>query len=287
MLQYVLQLAANGLSLGVGYALVALGLTIVFGVLHVINFAHGEVFMFGALTALLGTKAGLPYLAVLPLSALTGILVGIVIDWLCVRPLLMRSQDKTVVLLSTFAMSIILFEAVFVLYGAQPENVPGVGGVLELGGVAITWQRVVVLAAGMFMLVALEYVLKKTRFGVEVRAAAQSAFAAQLVGINLPRINSLIFALASAIAGVGGALMAPVIVYSPAMGQAVITKTFVVVVVGGLGSIRGAVIAGLLLGLLEAFGGALISEGLASAAIYALLLAVLLFRPQGLLGKRI
>jgi branched-chain amino acid transport system permease protein len=199
--------------------------------------------------------------------------------------LLLRGQDKTVVLLSTFAMSIILFEAVLVGYGSQPESVVGVSGVLELGGVTITWQRILVLGAGIALLLILEYVLKQTKFGVHVRAVSQSAFAAQLVGVNLPRINSLTFAMASAIAGLGGALMAPVIVYSPMMGQAVITKTFVVVVMGGLGSVRGAVIFGITLGMLETFGSTVLSEGLATAVIYALLLAALLFRPYGLMGK--
>jgi branched-chain amino acid transport system permease protein len=285
MTEFILQLLANGVSTGVGYAFVALGLTLVFGVLHVINFAHGEVFMVGALAALLGTRAGLPYLATLPLALLAGIVVGAVLDWVCVRPLLARSHDKSEVLLATFAASIIVFEAVFVLFGAQAENVPGIAGVWTLGGVAVPQQRVFVLCAGVVVFVGLELLLKRTAFGVQMRAVAQSTFAARLVGIRVSRVNSLTFLLASAIAGLGGALLAPVILYSPQIGHAVIIKAFVVVVMGGLGSVRGAVLFGVLLGVVEALAGAFMSEGFAAAAIYALMLVTLLWRPHGLLGR--
>ena len=285
MTELALQLLVNGLSTGVGYALVALGLTLVFGVLHVINFAHGEVFMVGALTALLGIQVGLPYLAVLPLAAVSGIVLGTVIDRICVKPLLTRSVDKTEVLLSTFAASIIIYEAVLVLHGTEPANVNGVPGMMAAGMVAISWQRVFVLVAGMLILVFLEYLLLKTRFGVQLRAVAQSAFAARVVGIDVKAINSRTFILASAIGGIGGALLAPIIFYGPAMGHTVMIKAFVVVVMGGLGSVRGAVIFGVLLGVFEAMVGAFLSEGIAAAVVYSLMLVTLLWRPRGILGK--
>lgn len=285
MTEFVLQLLANGLSNGVGYAFVALGLTLVFGVLHVINFAHGEVFMVGALAALLGTRWGLPYLATLPLAVLVGVALGALLDRVCVAPLLARSHDKSEVLLATFAASIIVFEAVFVSFGAQAENVPGIPGVWTAGGVAVPWQRVFVLGAGIVVLVGMEFLLRRTAFGVQLRAVAQSAFAARVVGIRVQRVNSLTFVLASAIAGLGGALLAPVILYSPQIGHAVIIKAFVVVVMGGLGSVRGAVVFGVLLGVVEALAGAFISEGFAAAAIYALMLVTLLWRPHGLMGR--
>jgi len=157
--------------------------------------------------------------------------------------------------------------------------------VWTLGGVAVTRQRVFVLGAGIVVFLGLEFLLRRTTFGVQVRAVAQSAFAARLVGIRVPRVNSLTFLLASAIAGLGGALLAPVILYSPHIGHAVIIKAFVVVVMGGLGSIRGAVLFGLLLGVVEALAGAFMSEGFAASAIYALMLMTLLWRPHGLLGR--
>lgn len=285
MSELVLQLVANGVSTGVGYALVALSLTLVFGVLHVINFAHGEIFMVGALTALLGTRAGVPYGLTLPLALVAGIGLGAVLDWVCVRPLLARGSDKTEVLLSTFAASILVYEGVVLAYGSQPADVSGVPGVLSLGPVALTWQRMFVLLAGIVVLVALELVLKRTRFGVQMRAIAQSPFAASVIGIRIQRISSLTFVLAAAIAALSGALLAPAIFFSPAMGHATMIKAFVVVVMGGLGSARGAVIFGLLLGVFEALVGGFLSEGLAAVAVYALMLLTLLWRPTGLLGR--
>ncbi len=285
MSELVLQLVANGVSTGVGYALVALSLTLVFGVLHVINFAHGEIFMVGALTALLGTRVGVPYGLTLPLALVAGTGLGAVLDWICVRPLLARGSDKTEVLLSTFAASILVYEGVALAYGSQPADVSGVPGVLSLGPVALTWQRIFVLLAGIVVLVALELVLKRTRFGVQMRAIAQSPFAASVIGIRIQRISSLTFVLAAAIAALSGALLAPAIFFSPTMGHATMIKAFVVVVMGGLGSARGAVIFGLLLGVFEALVGGFLSEGFAAVAVYALMLVTLLWRPTGLLGR--
>jgi branched-chain amino acid transport system permease protein len=283
MLDLVLQLLANGVSTGVGYALVALSLTLVFGVLHVINFAHGEVFMVGALSALLATRAGVPYLMSLPLAIIAGVALGALLDWLCVRPLLARGSDKTEVLLSTFAASILIFEAVLIAWGSEPADLVGLKGLLNLGPVVLPVQRIFILAAGVVILIGIELLLKRTRFGVQMRAVAQNPFAASVVGIRLRRINTLTFVLAAAIAALAGALLAPAIFFSPAMGHVIMIKAFVVVVMGGLGNARGAVVFGLLLGVFEALAGGFMSEGFAAVAVYALMLATLLWRPTGLL----
>lgn len=285
MVELVLQLIANGLSTGVGYAIVALSLTLVFGVLHVINFAHGEVFMVGALTALVATRAGVPYLATLPLAVAAGIAVGAIVDVVCVRSLLERQGDHTEVLLSTFAASILVHEAVLFGWGSQPADVAGIPGLLHVGPVVLPWHRLFILAAGVAVLLGFEGLLRRTRFGVEMRAVAQSGFAARLVGIRLRRVRSLTFVLSAAIGALAGALLAPAIFFSPSMGHAVLIKAFVVVVMGGLGSVRGAVVFGLLLGVCEALVAAFASEAIAAAALYGLMLLVLLWRPHGLLGK--
>jgi len=285
MAELVLQLLANGLSTGVGYALVALSLSLVFGVLHIINFAHGEVFMVGALVTLMATRAGVPYLATLPLAMLVGALLGALIDRVCVRSLLRRGSDQNEVLLSTFAASIIVFEAVLIVHGNQPADVSGISGLLRVGPVVLPWQRVFVLAAGVVVLVALELLLLRSRLGAQMRAVAQSAFAASLVGIPMARVRSLTFVLAAAIGALAGALLTPAVFFSPTMGQAVILKAFVVVVMGGLGSVRGAVVFGIMLGVCEAVIAAFLSEGMATAALGALMLLVLLWRPHGLMGR--
>lgn len=285
MAELILQLLANGLSTGMVYALFALSLSLVFGVLHVINFAHGEVFMVGALTALLATRAGVPYFSALPLAFIAGIGLGLLIDWTCVSSLLRRGSDQNEVLLSTFAASIIIYEAVLFAYGSQPADVKGVDGLLQLGPVALPWQRIFIMGAGVAIFLGLEMLLRRTRFGVQLRAVAQSAFAASVVGIPIALVKSLTFLLAAGIAALVGAMLAPAIFFSPAMGHAVIIKAFVVVVMGGLGSVRGAVIFGMLLGVCEALAAAFLSEGVAAAGLYGLMLLALLWRPYGLLGR--
>lgn len=285
MSELVLQLLANGVSTGMGYALVALSLSLVFGVLHVINFAHGEVFMIGAFATLVATRAGVPYLAALPLAVVAGIVVGVILDRVCVRAFVARTGDRTEVLLSTFAASILVFEAVLLVGGNQPADVAGVPGLLRVGPVVLPWHRLFVVVAGIAILVGLEWVLRRTRFGVEMRAVAQSAFAARLVGIATECVQSTTFVASAAMGALAGALLVPAIFFAPTMGHSALIKAFVVVVVGGLGSVRGAVVFGILLGVCEALAAAFVSEGVASALLYALMLVVLLWRPNGLMGK--
>lgn len=283
----VFQQIANGLSVGMGYALVALGLSLIFGVLHVINFAHGETFMIGGLVTLIATSLlGVPYLLALPIAGIAGALLGFAINHLAVQPLLQRRDGGADVLLATFAVSILIHQAVVVLWGPAPARIDGLAGAIEIGSVVLTSQRLFVLAVGIAFLVALEWCLKHTRFGTELRAVAQSQFAARVVGIEVDRVNLRTFVIAAVIAGVGGGLLSPVILYSSLMGQVVIIKAFVVVVIGGMGSIVGAVVCGLLVGLLESMLSLVTSEGTATAIIYSLLLAVLLVRPYGLAGKK-
>lgn len=283
----VFQQIANGLSVGMGYALVALGLSLIFGVLHVINFAHGETFMIGGLVTLIATSLlGVPYLLALPIAGVAGALLGFAINRLAVQPLLQRRDGGADVLLATFAVSILIHQAVVVLWGPAPARIDGLAGAIEIGSVVLTSQRLFVLAVGIAFLVALEWCLKHTRFGTELRAVAQSQFAARVVGIEVDRVNLRTFVIAAVIASVGGGLLSPVILYSSLMGQVVIIKAFVVVVIGGMGSIVGAVVCGLLVGLLESMLSLVTSEGTATAIIYSLLLAVLLVRPYGLAGKK-
>jgi branched-chain amino acid transport system permease protein len=286
-MEIVFQQVANGLSVGMGYALVALGLSLIFGVLHVINFAHGETFMIGGLVTLIVTSLlGVPYLLALPIAGVAGAILGLGINRLAVQPLLQRRDGGADVLLATFAVSILIHQAVVVLWGPAPARIDGLPGAIEIGPVVLTNQRLFVLATGLAFLLALEWCLKRTRFGTELRAVAQSQFASRVVGIEVDRVNLRTFVIAAVIAAVGGGLLSPVILYSSLMGQVVIIKAFVVVVIGGMGSIVGAVVCGLLIGLLEAMLGLVTSEGTATAVIYSLLLAVLLVRPYGLAGKK-
>ncbi|MDQ8015850.1 MAG: branched-chain amino acid ABC transporter permease [Bordetella sp.] len=285
MTDALLQQLLNGLSIGFGYALIALGLTLAFGVLHIINFGHGEVVMLGALTVVLANKLlGLPYLAALPLAMLVGALVGWIFDALAVSPLLRRAEGRTDILLTTFAVGVLFNQAVLSVWGPAPARVDGLQGRIELAGVGLSAQRLFVIVASIVALVLLDLLARRTRFGVEMRALAQSEHAARVVGIDVKSVGTRAFLLAAVVGGLGGALLAPITAYSPMLGQAVLVKAFVIVVLGGLGSAGGAVLCALAVGVLEAMLGLVMEEGLAAAAVYSLMLVVLLVRPHGLAG---
>ncbi len=287
MAEVLVQQLLNGLSIGFGYALIALGLTLAFGVLHVINFGHGEVVMLGALSVVLATTyLGVPYLAALPLSVLVGGLVGWVFNALAVAPLLPRPEGRTDILLTTFAVGVLFNQAVLSVWGPAPARVDGLQGRIDLAGIGLTGQRLFIIGASIAALFVLDRLARKTRFGVELRALSQSERAARVVGIDVRSVGTKAFLLASAIGGLGGALLAPITSYSPLLGQAVLIKAFVIVVLGGLGSAAGAVVCALGIGVLEAMLGMAMEEGIAAAAVYSLMLLVLLVRPQGLLGGK-
>lgn len=287
MSEVLLQQLANGLSIGFGYALVALGLTLAFGVLHIVNFGHGEVVMLGALTVVIATThLGLPYLVALPLAALVGAVVGWVFDAAAVAPLLPRPEGRTDILLTTFAVGVLVYQVVLSVWGPAPARVDGLHGRVELAGIGLTAQRLFIMGASIATLAALHWLARRTRFGVELRALAQSEHAARVVGIDVRRVGSRAFLLAAAIAGFGGGLLAPITSYSPMLGQAVLIKAFVIIVMGGLGSAAGAVICALAVGVVEAVLGLYMEESVAAAAVYSFMLLVLLVRPQGLMGAR-
>lgn len=274
----------NGLSAGMAYALVALGLTLIFGVLHVINFAHGEFYLMGGLgLVLLVQMAGLPY----PVAILGAVIVAAAVSWIVdrvvVRDVVDRPGGFSTVLLATYAVSLLVSQAVFFTWGSAPQRIDGIPGILEVGGVTITYQRLVVIFAGMVVLVVLDLVLRRSTLGRETRAVAQDAFAAKAIGIDVRRVRTATFVISGAIAGLAGALLTPISLFSPHMGEAVLIKAFVVVVIGGMGNVGGAVVAGISLGLLEAILGRFIAPGFALALIYSLLVAILLVRPNGLL----
>ena len=287
MAEVLVQQLLNGLSTGFGYALIALGLTLAFGVLHIINFGHGEVVMLGALTVVIATtKFGLPYLAALPLAALVGAVVGWVFNAVAVKPLLPRAEGRTDILLTTFAVGVLFFQVVLSVWGPAPARVDGLQGRVEVLGVGLTAQRLFIMGASIAALWALERLARTTRFGVEMRAVAQNEYAARVVGIDVGAIGTRTFLLAAAIGGFGGALLAPITSYAPTLGQAVLLKAFVIVVMGGLGNTTGAVVCALGIGVAEALLGLVVEESVVAGSVYALMLLVLLLRPQGLFGAR-
>ena len=295
-----LQNLANGLSTGAIYALIALGYTMVYGILRFINFAHGELFMVGAYTgALLGEKIASKFtghscwfgaILVLLIAMTVSALLGVVIERLAYRPL--RNGPKINVLITAVGISLLLQNLVQVCFGATPRAFPDLlAGVenrsYEFHGVFLTLEQLLAAGATVLLLAVLWVVVRFTKTGLALRALAQNRPAAALMGVNEDRVISFTFALGSALAAAGGVLYAmnyPSV--EPYMGLMPGVKAFVAAVLGGIGSLPGAVIGALTLGLAETFASA--NETLSSyrdGIAFALLIVLLLFRPAGLLGK--
>jgi branched-chain amino acid transport system permease protein len=284
----VLQQVVNGVTIGVVYALIAVGLTLVFGILDVINFAHGEFYMIGAfLTHALTVSLGVDYFVALLLTIMGGALVGLVAERLTVRPL--KDRHMFTVVLSTLGLSIFLQNGALLTLGPDPREIELAWGSrpLVIGGVVITFLRVAVLVTGATIIVALTWFIRRTIWGMAMRAVATNRAAAALMGISVDRIYALTFAIGAALAGVAGGLLGAMFTIEPSMGEWAVVKAFSVVIMGGMGNVPGAVLGGIILGVTESLGAGFLPGGTSykDGIGYAILILVLLCRPQGLFGR--
>jgi branched-chain amino acid transport system permease protein len=285
---------ANGLIYGCFYALMAVGLAMIFGVLKVVNFAHGEFFMIGAYTyVLVSLKLGVsPWLA-LPGAAVAGGLLGWVVERLLMRPLyagyaswgFMKDEYAVVV---TFGLSLLLINLVDKTVGPYSFRGPPLVdiGRFPLGPVMLTGQKAIAALVAVALMVGLALFIKRSVWGLQIQAVAQNRLGASLAGIDATRTTSLIFVISGALAALSGALLAPLVNPSPDIGAFPAIKSFVIVVLGGMGSIWGAMIAALIIGVTEAFFSVYVSYDYRDAFGLIVLVAVLLLRPQGLLGEK-
>lgn len=284
MLDVILSQVASGLVLGGLYVLIAIGLSIIFGLLGIVNFAHGAFFTLGAYFALtLYQTFGWPAVILSPI--LVG-LVGVVVERLLIRRL--YDKEPLVSLIITFALALMIEATVRLVWGGigQPFSPPPfLSGFLIWGPVLITKYRVAVLATTAAVLIALWLFLTYTPFGRILRAGSRDPEMVGLLGINLPRVLSWVFGLGCAISGIAGLLAAPLWTVTPAMATNAIMPAFVVVAIGGLGSFAGAVIAGLLVGVVIALTIQFKPEA-SGAVMYLFMALMLLLRPRGLLGER-
>jgi len=294
----LLQQLINGLALGSIYALIALGYTMVYGVLRFINFAHGDVFMLGAFAGyflaepvakVIPPQSYLGGIVVLVLAMLICALLGVVIEFLAYRPL--RKRPKLTVLITAIGVSLFIeytcqHEKVF---GASPRKFPDLipNTTWDLGGLIIGSAQVIVLVTTILLMVALTLIVQRTKIGTAMRAVAFNPQAAALMGVNVNHVISFTFGLGSALAAAGGILFA--MNYSsidPLMGVQTGLKAFVAAVLGGIGNLPGAALGGLLLGVIETFAGGM--KGISNyrdAIAFGILILILMFKPSGLLGK--
>jgi len=283
----------NGISLGSIYAIIALGYTMVYGIAKMLNFAHGDVIMVGAYVAFCALQYwGLPPILALLVAMGICTVLGITIEGLAYRPL--RQATSLAVLITAIGMSYLLQNLALLIWGANPKSFPSstmidldtislFGGRLTISGVTL-----VAILANLVIMAVLTAFISRTKLGKAMRCVSEDRGAAQLMGINVNRTISLTFAIGSALAAVAGILLCSAYpTLMPTTGSMPGIKAFTAAVFGGIGSIPGAMIGGILLGVIEIIGKAYISTELGDAIVFAVLIIVLLFRPTGLLGKPI
>lgn len=279
----------NGLTLGSTYALIALGYTMVYGIVQLINFAHGEIYMFGAFVGLFLVTAGMNIFVALLGAMLFCMLLGMLVERVAYRPLRGKSSRLSA-LISAIGVSIFLSTAMALYRGTNTTRYPEIlsSSTYSLGTVQISSLQIIILVFSALLMVGLELMIHQTRLGKAMRACSQDIEASALMGVNVNRVISATFAIGSALAAAGGVMVG--IYYNavwPYMGMMAGMKAFAAAVLGGIGSVPGAMIGGLLLGVMEIMGVAYLSSSYKDAIAFAILILVLLIRPQGLLGKKI
>ncbi len=277
-----LQQVLNGLTLGGIYALVALGLTLVYGILHVPNFAHGAFYMFGAFTAfhLMSAWGWNYWLAMLGAAACVAV-IGVLSERLVFRPL--RHNPGLHPMIAAIGMLLFLEAAAQALWGADFHRMQTpYNAIIDLGGVTAPAQRLLIIAGAFTLMVVLQLFLTRTVTGSTIVAMAQNRDGASLVGINANRVAMLTFAISGALAAIAATLYAPINLVYPAMGHLVITKAFVIIILGGMGSVPGAIVGGLIIGFAESFGAFYISTDYKDIISFVLLVVILSLRPQGI-----
>ena len=285
----MLQQLVNGLILGSVYALLALGYTMVYGIIKLINFAHGDIYMMGAFMGyFLINSLKLNFFLALIVAMIGTAILGVVIEFLAYRPL--RNSTRIAALITAIGVSFLLEYLMVYFVGAStlpfPQVIPTVR--FNLGPITVSNIQLMILGISIFLMLALQFIVQKTKMGKAMRAVSVDSDAAQLMGINVNRTISFTFALGSALAGAAGVLIA--LYYNslePLMGMTPGIKSFVAAVLGGIGIIPGAALGGFVIGLLETFATAFGMSDFRDAIVYGILIIILLIRPAGILGKNV
>jgi len=294
----------NGLQFGLMLFLLAAGLTLVFGIMDMINLAHGSLYMVGAYLAAVLAQATGSFLLAVALAAVATALIGMLLEVLLLRGLYQR--DHLTQVLATFALILIANECVRIVFGPQPMNLsapPALSGTVELlPGMPYPAFRLFIIGVGLACALFLYWLVQRTRVGMLIRAGASDRETAQALGTDVRRLFTLVFGIGAALAALAGALLGPILAVQVGMGEQILILAFVVVIIGGIGSIRGALVGAVLVGVVDTCGRAFLPSllrsatsaevadalgpTLASMAIYILMAAVLVWRPSGLFPAR-
>ena len=275
----------NGIMVGSVYSLVALGLTLIYGILGIPNFAHGALYMLGAyITFLVVSSAGVNFWLAMIVAMVGLALVGMLVERLVFRPLMEAPHLNSFI--AAIGLIFIIENGALILWGPDFKRFPPVYEQLyHIFGITITLQRIIIVLTAVGLIILMELFIKKTTIGATIEATAQDRVGTQLVGINVNRVDLITFALGTALAAAAGALIGPILLVYPSMGGAVILKAFVIIILGGMGSIPGAIVGGFILGLLESIGGGYVTTEYHEVLAFGVLVAVLAIKPTGLFGR--
>ena len=282
----LLQHLVNAVVLGGTYALLGIGLTLIFGIMRVVNFTHGELYAFGAYTVYLVAAAlGLNFFLGLVVAVVAGMLLGAMIEIALLRP--MRAADIDTVMVVMIGAWIVMQNTELLVWGGVAKAIvtPFPDTPLVIGPVSISWLRVFVLAAALLLILGAYVLIHRTKLGKAMRATFQDADAAALMGVHIKGIHTATFAIGSGLAAAAGALLGPVFLVTPTMGDLASLKAFAIVILGGLGNITGATIGAFILALVEELGAGYVSSGYRDAMGFLIIIVVLLFRPTGLFAR--
>jgi branched-chain amino acid transport system permease protein len=285
-LDQLLQHLLNGLLLGATYSLLGIGLTLVFGLMNVVNFAHGEFYTFGAYAAFAALAlASVHFFLAIPLAIVAGALAGAVCERVLLRPL--RAQSIDTVMLVMIGLWIAMQNAELLGWGGVAKSVPTPFPTqpVVLGAVSVAPLRIFVFVVSGLLILGAHLLLSRTKLGRAMRATFQDRETAALMGVSIERIHTVTFAFGAGLAAAAGALLGPVFLLYPSMGDLASLKAFSVVILGGLGNFGGAALGGLVLGIAEELGAGYISSGYRDAVGFLMIVAVLLLRPSGLFAR--
>jgi branched-chain amino acid transport system permease protein len=281
-----LQHLVNAAVLGGTYALLGIGLTLIFGIMRVVNFTHGELYAFGAYTVyLIAAALGLNFFFGLVVAVVAGMLLGAMIEIALLRP--MRQADIDTVMLVMIGAWIVMQNTELLVWGGVAKAIvtPFPDAPLVIGPVSISWLRVFVLATALLLILGAYVLIHRTKLGKAMRATFQDPDAAALMGVHIKGIHTATFAIGSGLAAAAGALLGPVFLVTPTMGDLASLKAFAIVILGGLGNITGATIGAFILALVEELGAGYVSSGYRDAMGFLIIIVVLLFKPTGLFAR--
>ena len=282
----LLQHLVNALILGSTYALLGIGLTLIFGIMRVVNFTHGELYALGAYAVFfLEVSLGVNFFLALVLAVIVGCAVGAVIEFVLLRPLLDADIDTTMLVM--IGAWIVMHNTELLYWGGVSKAVmtPFPDEPLQIGPVFVSWLRLFVLVVALILIGATYALINRTKLGKAMRATFQDRDTAALMGVNIKGIYTATFAIGSGLAAAAGALLGPVFLVTPSMGDLASLKAFAIVILGGLGNITGATLGGFILAFVEEIGAGYISSGYRDAMGFLIIIIVLLFKPTGLFAR--